>query len=84
MIIKNAGPNQNINFKYVVFRGEAVINEYNTGTSTIVGQANSHGAMTVGAVLYSNTPAYGVNPANHCFIFFYRRNACKWSSKKQA
>ena len=29
---------------------------------TVVGQANAEGAMTVGAVLYSNTPAYGVNP----------------------
>ncbi len=62
MIIKNAGPNQNVNFKYIIFRGEGVINEYNTGTSTIVAQANAQGAMTVGAVLYSNTPAYGVNP----------------------
>jgi subtilisin family serine protease len=62
MVIKNEGPDANIIFKYIIFRGEAVINEYNSGTSTIVGQANAEGAMTVGAVLYSNTPAYGVNP----------------------
>lgn len=58
LIIRAAG-SDNVDFKYVIFRGEAVINEYNTGTSTIVGQANAQGAMTVGAVLYTNTPAYG-------------------------
>lgn len=61
MIIRAAGSGI-VDLKYIVFRGEPVINEYNAGTSTIVGQANSAGAMTVGAVLYSNTPAYGVNP----------------------
>lgn len=61
MIVRASG-SDNVPFKYVVFRGEPVINEYNSGTSTIVGQANAAGAMTVGAVLYSNTPAYGVNP----------------------
>ena len=51
-----------MNFKYIVFRGELTIAEHNNGTSTLVGQANSAGAMAVGAVLYSNTPAFGVNP----------------------
>lgn len=46
--------------KYVVFRGDMTINEYNTGSSTIVGQANSAGAITIGAVKYDNTPYYGV------------------------
>ncbi|MEY4931653.1 MAG: hypothetical protein RI909_2377, partial [Bacteroidota bacterium] len=51
----------NIKFKYVIFRGElslADANEYFTGSSTIVGQANAAGAMSVGAILYSNTPEY--------------------------
>jgi subtilisin family serine protease len=62
MIIRAAGT-ANVNLKYVVFRGDVFINEYNTvGNSTIVGQANAAGAMAVGAVLYSNTPAFGVNP----------------------
>ncbi|MFM8348115.1 MAG: S8 family serine peptidase, partial [Bacteroidota bacterium] len=49
-------------FKYLIFRGDGLtINEYyNPATaSTVVGQANAADAITVGAVLYSNTPAYG-------------------------
>jgi len=49
--------------KYIVFRGDVTINEYfDPNTSTIVGQANAENAISVGAVLYSNTPAYGVDP----------------------
>ncbi|NQU33855.1 MAG: S8 family serine peptidase, partial [Bacteroidetes bacterium] len=60
VISKTAGERQNVKFKYIVFRGGIAINEYNTGgTSTIVGHANSVGAMTVGAVRFSETPAYG-------------------------
>jgi hypothetical protein len=50
----------NIRFKYVVFRGDLKINEYQQGSSTIVGQGNSNEAITVGAALYTNTPAFGV------------------------
>ncbi|MEP7265559.1 MAG: S8 family serine peptidase, partial [Bacteroidota bacterium] len=62
LLIVRAHGNTNVNMKYVVFRGELTILEHNLGTSTIVGQANANGAIAVGAVLYSNTPAYGVNP----------------------
>ncbi|MBL7964138.1 MAG: S8 family serine peptidase [Flavobacteriales bacterium] len=49
--------------KYIVYRGQLKINEYSTlSGSTITGQANAAGAIAVGAVLYSNTPEYGVNP----------------------
>ena len=49
--------------KYIVYRGKLKINEYAMLTSsTITGQANAAGAMTVGAVLYSNTPEFGVTP----------------------
>ena len=51
----------NLRFKYVVFRGNLKINEYQQGSSTIVGQGNTDAAITVGAALYANTPAYGVN-----------------------
>ena len=61
LLITRAAGSSNVNFKYIIFRGEAVITEYNTGTSTIVGQSNAAGAMAVGAVLYTNTPAFGVN-----------------------
>lgn len=47
--------------KYIVYRGALQVNEYGTLTSsTIAGQANAAGAIAVGAVLYSNTPEYGV------------------------
>ena len=53
----------NVKFKYIVFRGDNIVfNEHDNGGngfSTIVGQANAQGAMTVGAILYSNTPEYG-------------------------
>lgn len=45
-------------FKYIIFRGDAVISEYQTGGSTIVGQANANGAITVAAINYFKTPAY--------------------------
>ena len=61
MVVRAAGTG-NVKFKYIVFRGDNIVfNEHNNngnGFSTIVGQANSQGAMTVGAVLYSNTPAF--------------------------
>lgn len=58
LIVRSSGT-ANVYFKYIVFRGELSIDEYQTGSSTIVGQANAEGAMAVGAVLYTNTPAFG-------------------------
>ena len=64
MVVSASGPT-NVTFKYIVFReNNLVFNEYNEGSSTIVGQANAKGAITVGAVLYSNTPAFNfIRPA---------------------
>ncbi|MEO5892054.1 MAG: MBG domain-containing protein, partial [Ferruginibacter sp.] len=42
-------------FKYIVFRGNITFNEYMTGTSTIVGQANALGAIAVGAASFGKT-----------------------------
>ncbi|MEG4455499.1 S8 family serine peptidase [Microcoleus sp. N9_A1] len=39
------------------------INNYNTNSSTIYGNANARGVAAVGAAPYFGTPAYGVNPA---------------------
>jgi hypothetical protein len=61
LITRNSGIG-NVWFKYIIFRGDAVINTFNSGNSTIVGQANAEGAFTIGAVRYNHTPAYGVNP----------------------
>ena len=49
-------------FKYIVFRGSLGfhINEYGVeGSSTITGHANAAGAITVGAVRFDKTPAFG-------------------------
>jgi hypothetical protein len=62
MVRRPWGTTSNLKFKYVVFRGSMTINEYSQGTSTIVGQANCAGAITVGAARYTQTPAYGVTP----------------------
>ncbi len=63
ILIVEASGHPDVRIKYVVFRGELSMNEYaNAAGSTITGHANAEGAMTVGAVLYSNTPAYGVSP----------------------
>lgn len=62
MIINTAAnPSPNLRFKYVVFRGDLKINEYNSESSTIVGHGKSTDAFTVGAARYSQTPAFGVN-----------------------
>ncbi|HQV00559.1 MAG TPA: S8 family serine peptidase, partial [Bacteroidia bacterium] len=61
LLITRAQGNQNVRFKYIVFRGEMDITEHNNESGTVVGQSNAQGAITVGAVLYTNTPAYGVS-----------------------
>src|SRR5207247_2311612 len=50
-----------IKLKYVVFRGDMTIDEYQSGATTITGQANAEGAMTVGAVRYTKTPMFNGN-----------------------
>src|SRR5258708_4431291 len=65
LITRETGTGTNVHFKYIVFKvpaGGFVMNEFNQGNSTIVGQANSLGAITTGAVLYRNTPPFGVSP----------------------
>lgn len=61
VIVKASDNTADINFKYVVFNGPLIIDEYASGDATIVGHANSSGAMTVGAIRYDKTPAYGGN-----------------------
>jgi len=60
LITRASGSSSNVHFKYIFFKGAPTINEFNIGTSTIVGQANALGAITTGAVSYTNTPVYGV------------------------
>ncbi len=60
VIVRESGAGSAL-LKYVVYRGRVTVNEYGGfNASTITGQANAAGAMAVGAVLYTNTPEYGV------------------------
>ena len=60
MIVKHSGADPGL-IKYVYF-GSAVINEFDTQSSTIFGHANAVGAEAVAAARYSNTPAFSVFP----------------------
>src|SRR6185369_15980083 len=62
LMVISANGSTTVNFKYIILRGPAQILEYNTGNSTIVGQANAAGALAVGAARYTQTPAYSVTP----------------------
>ncbi|MBE0654218.1 MAG: S8 family serine peptidase, partial [Bacteroidales bacterium] len=59
VIVKASDNTAVVNFKYIVFKGQLTIEEYLSGTSTIVGHANAAGAMTIGAIRYDKTPAFG-------------------------
>ena len=62
MIVTRKSGTGNVRFKYIIFRGEGTINGNGQGTGTIIAQANAASAIAVGAVLYTNTPAYGNAP----------------------
>jgi hypothetical protein len=73
LLITKANTNSsNPLIKYVIFRGEAIIDEYYANQSlldksTIVGHANANGAISVGAVLFSNTTPFGNTPSTASF-----------------
>ena len=48
--------------KYVIYRGDVKIEEFNEGTSTIVGQANALGAIAVGAARFDKAPPFLPTP----------------------
>ncbi len=45
-------------FKYVVYRGNIVFNEYATGMATVTGQANAAGSITIGAARFDKVPPF--------------------------
>jgi len=67
VIARKAGAGA-VRFKYIFFRGDGIIKgadnvtENIQGTGTVIGQANAATSIAVGAALYLNTPAYGINP----------------------
>ncbi len=60
VIVTNAGgTNTNVRFKYIIFRGDGVIDNYkNAAPSTIVGHPNAVGCIAVGAMLFGNIPQF--------------------------
>ena len=58
LVVARAAGTSNVRFKYIIFRGDATILDYQTGNSTIVGHANADSAITVGAMLYANIPPF--------------------------
>ncbi len=57
MVVRAAGTGS-VRFKYIIFRGNATMMDYQTGRSSVVGHANADSAIAVGAMLYANIPAY--------------------------
>ncbi|HRH35924.1 MAG TPA: hypothetical protein PKY12_12745, partial [Catalimonadaceae bacterium] len=64
VITRRSGSTPNLRFKYVILGGNATINQFNQGTGTVIAHANSASAMSVGAVLYTNTPTFGSDTFN--------------------
>ncbi|MEO1623983.1 MAG: hypothetical protein AAFV25_02405 [Bacteroidota bacterium] len=58
VIAHYAGPTPTF-MKYLCWTNSVTIDEYDTESSTIIGHANSAGAITVGAAAFYNTPAFG-------------------------
>lgn len=63
IVVKASGSATNLRFKYIIFRGDGSIFDYeNTAPSTIVGHPNADSCIAVGAMLYGKilpfTPIY--------------------------
>ena len=63
IVVKAGGTATNVRFKYIIFRGDGTIFDYqNASPSTIVGHPNADSCIAVGAMLYGNilpfTPVY--------------------------
>lgn len=67
LILNNNTDGNPVRFKYVIYRGDLAILEYNEGTSTLVGQANAAGAIAVGASRYDKAPPYLATPSIESF-----------------
>src|SRR5205085_1563606 len=67
LILNNTLTSNPERVKYIVFRGGIKIMEYNEGTSTLVGQANSSGAIAVGAARFDKAPPYLKTPLLESF-----------------
>jgi Subtilase family len=60
MIVKFSGADPGL-IKYIR-QGPAIVNEFDTQSSTVFGHKNAVGAEAVAAAAYFNTPVFGVSP----------------------
>jgi len=67
LIVNNTTTGNPARIKYVIYRGDVQILEYNEGSSTVVGQANAAGAIAVGASRYDKAPPYLTVPLIESF-----------------
>ena len=77
MIVRAAGT-ANVRFKYIVFRGNLTINNFNR----IIHHrwpCECRLCYDGWAVRYYNTPAYGISPFQLWKLFLLWRYACEWS-----
>jgi cytoskeletal protein CcmA (bactofilin family) len=58
LMVARAAGTADVRFKYIIFRGDPTILDYQTGNSTVVGHANADSAISVGAMLYANVPPF--------------------------
>ena len=59
LIVVKASGSSNVRFKYIIFRGDGTIFNYqNSNPSTIVGHPNADNCIAVGAMLYGNIPPF--------------------------
>ena len=67
LIVNNTPGGNPARIKYIIYRGDVKILEYNEGTSTLVGQANADGAIAVGAARFDKAPPYLATPLIESF-----------------
>ncbi len=67
LIVNSTATSNPTRLKYIIYRGGIRIMEYNVGTSTLVGQSNAEGAITVGAARYDKVPPYLAVPVLESF-----------------
>ncbi|MDB5275807.1 MAG: subtilase family protease [Ferruginibacter sp.] len=67
LVVNNTTDGNPARIKYIIYRGDVAILEYNVGTSTLVGQANAAGAIAVGAARYDKAPPYLTTPLIESF-----------------
>jgi Subtilase family/IPT/TIG domain len=67
LIVNNTTDGNPARVKFIIYKGDVQILEYNEGNSTLVGQANAAGAIAVGAARYDKAQPYLATPLIEAF-----------------